>query len=256
MNPTARRLLEIKELNLSDKLEQMTESQFDEYCKKLDSFIELFPQKETTLKEVFSIWNDRLFISTITEIQSMLSDIHASEHAQKSIKLITDIKMSNRTTTEANMTFFLTEVSSLSIDIQMALSNASAAVKRVRQEQPKQKCVLAVDDVPLMLDNIKVIVSGAGYKFIGMTSPFAALNLLTMQRPDLFILDVEMPQMTGYELAEKIRELGHTAPIVFLTGNSSKEYVIKAIQAGAADFIVKPIIYEHVQKKIKKFIGD
>lgn len=256
MNLAASRLLEIKELKLSDKLEQMTEPQFEVYCKKLDTFIEMFPQKETALKEVFSLWNDRLFISTLMEIQNMLSEIYASKLAQNSIKLIADIKMANRTTTEANMTFFLTEVSSLSIDIQMALNTTLTAAKPVPQEQPRQKCVMAVDDVPLMLDSIKMIVSGADYKFIGVTSGYAALNFLTKQSPDLFILDVEMPMMDGYELAARIRELGHKAPIVFLTGNSTKEYVLKAIQAGAADFIVKPVIHEQVQKKIKKYIGD
>lgn len=256
MNATARSILEIEELRLGDKLEQMTELQFEAYCKKLDEFIDTFPQKEAELKENFSVWNDRLFIATLTNIQSMLSEIYASELAQDSIKLITDIKISNRKTTEAHMTFFLTEVSSLSIDIQMALNGSAHTVKRVTQEQPKQKVVMAVDDMPLILDTIKSIATDAGYKFTGVTSGYAALNFLTKQSPDLFILDVEMPMMDGYDLAARIRELGHKAPIVFLTGNATKEYVLKAIQAGAADFMVKPVIFDQVRKKIKKFIGD
>lgn len=256
MDLSIQRLREIKELKWSFNPEQMTEQQFGVYREKLDMFIDTFPQKETALKEAFSFWNDKLFISAVMDIQNLLSDISASELAQKSIKLITDIKMANRTTTEAHMTLFLAEVSSLSIDIQMALNPSAASAKPKPQDQQRQKCVMAVDDVPIILDNIKAIVSGAGYKFIGVTSGYAALNFLTRQSPDLFILDVEMPLIDGYDLAAKIRELGQTAPIIFLTGNATKEYVLKAMQAGAADFMVKPVIIEQVQKKIKKFIGD
>jgi FixJ family two-component response regulator len=63
-----------------------------------------------------------------------------------------------------------------------------------------------------------------------------------------------MPKMNGYELAEKIRESGHEAPIIFLTGNSAKEYVIKAIKAGGSDFIVKPIYKENLTEKINKHL--
>lgn len=255
MTLSAEKLLEIKELDLGDRLEKMTKVQFDAYRYRLDDFIEEFPQKETALKEAFSLWNDRQLEMTITDIQNMLNDIYAAELAKESTQLLTDIQSSSRTTTEAHMTIFLAEVSALSIDIQMAL-NATTAVKPILQEQTKQKCVMAVDDVPLILDNIKAIASGAGYKFIGVTSGYAALNFLTVQKPDLFILDVEMPQIDGYELAGKIKELGHKAPIIFLTGNSTKEYVLKAIQAGAADFMVKPVIHEQVRKKIIKYIGD
>lgn len=71
----------------------------------------------------------------------------------------------------------------------------------------------------------------------------------------MFILDREMLEMNGYELAEKIRSSGQTAPIIFLTGKAIEEYVIKAIKTGAADFTVKPVNNEHVLNKIKKYIG-
>jgi FixJ family two-component response regulator len=63
-----------------------------------------------------------------------------------------------------------------------------------------------------------------------------------------------MPKMSGYELAEKIRGNGHEAPIIFLTGNSAKEYVIRAIKAGASDFIVKPIYKENLTEKIYRHL--
>ena len=63
-----------------------------------------------------------------------------------------------------------------------------------------------------------------------------------------------MPEMNGYDLARKIRESGHTAPIIFLTANSSHKHVMKAIEAGAVDFIVKPINRIQVISKIEKVL--
>jgi CheY-like chemotaxis protein len=82
----------------------------------------------------------------------------------------------------------------------------------------------------------------------------SALKFLQNHRPDLFILDIDMPGMDGYELARKIREANQNAPILFLTGNAKKEYVFEAIRVGASDFILKPIDREIVLKRIGKFI--
>jgi DNA-binding response OmpR family regulator len=81
-----------------------------------------------------------------------------------------------------------------------------------------------------------------------------ALRYLKSHQPDLFILDIEMPKMNGYDLALKIREVGQRAPIIFLTGNATKRNVIRAIEAGASDFIVKPIDKKYVAYKINKYL--
>jgi DNA-binding response OmpR family regulator len=118
----------------------------------------------------------------------------------------------------------------------------------------KTKCILAVDDSAFILGILKNILIEAGYKLTCVTSSADALRYLLKNRPDLFILDIEMPQINGYELAEKIREVGQSAPIIFLTANSTKEYLIKAVSSGAVDFIVKPINKEHVLSRIAKHI--
>jgi len=63
-----------------------------------------------------------------------------------------------------------------------------------------------------------------------------------------------MPGMNGYELAREIRKSGHSAPIIFLTGNAKKDYVIKALQVGAADFIVKPVKADQLLERIGKYL--
>jgi len=167
----------------------------------------------------------------------------------------------NNEETEAQMTHLLSLLTMLSIDIQMAVyrkenafgsQDAQNAEKSAHNGQ--DKIILAVDDNPFFLTALKKAMSETDYKLICVSLSSAALNFLEKQKPNLFILDIEMPEMNGYELAEKIREKGANAPIIFMTGNSAKEYVLKAIKAGASDFIVKPILQEYVLAKIRKFI--
>ena len=99
-----------------------------------------------------------------------------------------------------------------------------------------------------------MLIQNTPFKITCVNSGEAALHYLETHQPDLFILDIEMPEMNGYELAEKIRERGQKAPIIFLTGNFSVAYVKRAVEAGAADFITKPINKNHVLNRIKKHI--
>ena len=116
-----------------------------------------------------------------------------------------------------------------------------------------EKKILAVDDADIVLHVLNAFLRGSPYKLTSAASGETALNFLQKYRPDLFILDIEMPDMDGYELAQKIRANGHTAPIIFLTGNSTEESIIKALQVGAADFIAKPISKAKLLERIAKF---
>ena len=119
----------------------------------------------------------------------------------------------------------------------------------------EQKLILAVDDAPFLLQTLKMHLSDSPYKIVCVTSGADALRFIEKKTPDLYILDVEMPEMDGYELAMNIMELGKKAPIIFLTGNSDKESVAKALTVGASDFIIKPINKEQALSRIAKVLG-
>ncbi len=75
---------------------------------------------------------------------------------------------------------------------------------------------------------------------------------------DLVILDVMMPRMNGYQVLEKIRTsnaLVSNIPVIMLTAKSQKEDVIKGIQKGANDYILKPYTFPELLAKIKNLIG-
>jgi len=99
--------------------------------------------------------------------------------------------------------------------------------------------VLAVDDMPESLSFVSNVLKDH-YKVFRATSGKVALKILEAQSIDLFILDIDMPEMDGYELAKTIRKMrGYKdKPIIFLTGNSTRDHIAKAMQAGGNDFVV------------------
>jgi len=113
--------------------------------------------------------------------------------------------------------------------------------------------ILAVDDMPESLSFISNVLKNH-FKVFRVTNGKTALKVLYTQKISLLILDIDMPVMSGYELAQEVRKIPEYAevPIVFLSGNSTREYVAKAKQVGAADYLIKPTNYETLLTSVIK----
>ncbi|MDR0271904.1 MAG: response regulator [Clostridiales bacterium] len=122
-------------------------------------------------------------------------------------------------------------------------------------KEKSNKAVLAVDDRPEILTSISSALR-MHFKTLGAPSGKIALDILGQQEIGLFILDIDMPEMDGFTLASRIRGTSGYAntPIMFLTANSSRERIMKAINLGACDFIVKPAYNETILSKVKKYM--
>ena len=253
------RLLEIPELKIQKELVQMNPDQLNEYVGVLNAFIENYPAKEKELKEALAAEKYQLFFKHLISIKDMLAFIHADDLAEECDKQSRKLINVKHEKIEAYITYFLSTVSMLSIDIQMAVyldgeketNQAAGAGEELKSEG---KRILAVDDNVFFLNILKEALRDTEHNLTCVTSGIAALKYLQNHRPNLYILDIEMPDMDGYELAQKIRSYGKKAPIIFLTGNASKEYVTRAMKSGAVDFITKPINKEYVQQRISKHI--
>jgi signal transduction histidine kinase len=117
--------------------------------------------------------------------------------------------------------------------------------------------LLLVDDKKENLLSLQVILANKGYEFVEATSGKDALRiLLKSQDFAIILMDVQMPIMDGFETAELIRQserLKHV-PIFFLTDNmNTMEYVFKGYQAGAVDYMIKPLSPEILQAKVAVF---
>ena len=103
------------------------------------------------------------------------------------------------------------------------------------------KRILVVDDNVVILKQVKIQLSGS-YEVMLAKSGEIALQILQRRRPDLFLLDVEMPDMDGFELFEKIRELPGLLgiPVIFHSSLTDSNIQQRCFKMGARDYIVKP----------------
>ena len=119
-----------------------------------------------------------------------------------------------------------------------------------------QANVLLVDDRPENLLAMESILADLGQNLICATSAREALRFLLVEDFALILLDVQMPGMTGFELAELIRERARTqhTPIIFVSATSRDEkYVFKGYSLGAVDYLTKPFEPEILKSKVRFF---
>ena len=117
--------------------------------------------------------------------------------------------------------------------------------------------IVAVDDSSLILMTLDKILSEQGYEVKGFSKGMRALKYLKKEVPDLIILDVEMPEIDGFEMLKLIKEKEElrNVPVIFLTSNNGQNEVIDAIKGGAKDYIIKPINEELLIEKVNKIFG-
>lgn len=101
--------------------------------------------------------------------------------------------------------------------------------------------VLLVDDEPAVTDALAWLLESVRTPSRAFHSPAALLRALpAMDGPICAVVDMRMPEMTGLELQERVRELGIELPIVFLTAHGDVPAAVRAMQGGAVDFMQKP----------------
>ncbi len=104
--------------------------------------------------------------------------------------------------------------------------------------------MLSVDDDPGIRDLVKRALALARLTPDGAKDPFEALELSGQQRYDLFILDLNMPGLSGFELCEKLRAAAayKKTPVIFVTGSDNFESRVRSADSGGNDFIGKPFL--------------
>lgn len=107
---------------------------------------------------------------------------------------------------------------------------------------PERRLVVAVDDQPEILSLIAAILESAHYNVLCVGSGAACIDLLFKVTPRLVLLDIEMPEMNGFQTCRRVRAnpAHRLVPVVFLTARKAFEDVTEGLSSGGNDFIIKP----------------
>jgi CheY-like chemotaxis protein len=256
-------LATLKKIHGLDVATVMNEQQLLEYNRELDDFIETLPAKSYELTKIFVVRDYELLRKKLIEIYMVLSRIHAGESIAQLDKVLDTLLGEDKAEIDIELGKLVAGLSTLSIDLQLAQHRAKTEVESpTPPEKPaapadtgEKKIILVVDDDPVILNVVKAVVEGAGYKFSGVTDGKTALRFLEKNKPALCILDIEMPEMNGHELAAKIIDVDTSIPFMFLTSNSQREHVAAAIKLGAQGFFVKPPNEDLIFNTLKQYLG-
>ncbi len=113
------------------------------------------------------------------------------------------------------------------------------------------KTILIVEDEQSIVDILSFILVKEGYDTLEALDGPTGLQLALEQNPDLVLLDLMLPGMSGFEVCEKIRAAGSTTPIVMLTAREEEDDKVRGLELGADDYITKPFKNRELIARVK-----
>lgn len=121
---------------------------------------------------------------------------------------------------------------------------------------PAEPTVFVVDDDQAVRDSLRWLVESVGHSVRTFESAQAFVEEYRPNQPGCLVLDVRMPGASGIELQEQLREAGSKIPIIVITGHADVATAVRAMKAGAVDFIEKPfsdqLLLDHIHRCLEQ----
>ena len=130
-----------------------------------------------------------------------------------------------------------------------AMDNKPRSKVSTMTDEPNAR-ILVVDDEQMLLDMVTDALTFAGYSVIAVGDGLAALSAVRNQRPDLVILDVNMPEPDGFQVARSLRATYPDLPVLFLTARSEIEDLRTGFESGGDDYLTKPFRLEELRLRV------
>ena len=115
--------------------------------------------------------------------------------------------------------------------------------------------ILVVEDDEALLKYIEYWLLKDGYKIITSSTGYEALKLIESEKFDLIISDISMPSLSGLELLSYLKnKIDSKIPVILISALDQQSVIMTAIKLGASDFLVKPINYDELLIRVKRFL--
>ena len=125
-------------------------------------------------------------------------------------------------------------------------------------ESKKRDVALIVDDSPETLRLLTDALDGAGMTVMVALDGAAAMRIVDQITPDIVLLDAVMPGLDGFETCKRLKRdagLDHV-PIIFMTGLTETEHIVRGLEAGGVDYVTKPIVVEEMLARIRVHLAN
>ena len=113
--------------------------------------------------------------------------------------------------------------------------------------------IMAVDDTPENLNLLRDMLQGKGYRVLAFPDGRTALNAAAKNPPDLILLDINMPEMNGFEVCERLKadEALKEIPVLFISALAEVTDKVKAFELGGVDYVTKPFQFDEVHARVE-----
>jgi DNA-binding response OmpR family regulator len=118
--------------------------------------------------------------------------------------------------------------------------------------------VLLAEDDPDVGDLVRHVLEADGYRVELARDGAEALELFESCPPDLVVLDVMMPRLTGFEVLSRLRELeaeGRSVPVLILSARTSQEDIVKGFDLGVSDYVTKPFMIGELRARVRSLLA-
>ncbi len=121
----------------------------------------------------------------------------------------------------------------------------------------EKKKILIVDDEPQLAGFVQMRLEANNYTVTLASDGVEGLKKVEEEKPDIVLLDIQMPHLNGFGMLIKLRDNSETRsiPVIMLTAKDASESIARALEIGADDYIVKPFDSKVLLEKIKKCCG-
>jgi DNA-binding response OmpR family regulator len=121
---------------------------------------------------------------------------------------------------------------------------------------PPQKTVLLVDDDAEIVESMRAVLEGRGYRILVARDGNAGLTIAERENPDLLVLDMMMPKKSGFLVLEKLKgRPGGLIPTIMITANEGSRHRAYAEMLGVRDYIRKPFAMEKLVRSVDQIFG-